>query len=98
MILPSRWDNFPTVLLEAMARSRPVVSSPNGGMPEMLEGTLCQAVDPSTPAFADEVAFNIGWHEKPLRSITTWRGGPRNLHSQVPDADSRRKMWSKLAA
>ncbi len=53
---------------------------------------------PPKIAFADEVAFNIGWHEKPLRSITTWRGGPRNLHSQVPDADSRRKMWSKLAA
>lgn len=56
VILPSRWDNFPTVLLEAMMRAKPAVTSPHGGMPEMLEGTLCHAVDPASPAFADDVA------------------------------------------
>ena len=43
-------------VLEAMVRGKPVVSTPHGGMPEMLEGTLCRAVDPRSPAFAGEVA------------------------------------------
>lgn len=47
-------------------------------------------------AFADEIAFNIGWNERPARSITTWRGGPRNLHSKIPDPDARREMWALL--
>lgn len=54
----------------------------------------------STPSkeifFADEVAFNIGWHESPKRTITTWRGGPRNLHTDIPDKSARELAWSKL--
>jgi len=51
VIIPSRWDNFPNIMLESMVRSKPVVASPNGGMPEMLEGTLCSAADPGSPQF-----------------------------------------------
>lgn len=51
---------------------------------------------PSKVAFADEVAFNIGWHDKPMRTITTWRGGPRNLHTRVPPADERRQLWARI--
>lgn len=39
VIIPSRWDNFPSVALESMAREKPIVASPHGGMPEMLENT-----------------------------------------------------------
>ncbi len=56
VILPSRWDNFPTVLLEAAVRGKPIVSSPNGGMPEMLAGTLCPMAAPESPEFADRIA------------------------------------------
>lgn len=38
----------------------------------------------ATPEHADEVCFNIGWHETPLKTITSWRGGPRNLHALFP--------------
>jgi hypothetical protein len=47
-------------------------------------------------AYADEVCFNLGWNEKPMRSITTWRGGKRNLHEMIPNADVRKAMWTKL--
>lgn len=53
VILPSRWDNFPTVLLESMVRGKPVVASPHGGMPEMLEGAQCKTALPDSPEFAD---------------------------------------------
>lgn len=49
-------------------------------------------------AFADEVTFNIGWHEKPMKRITSWRGGPRNMHDDIPEPDARRKRWTPLTA
>ncbi|HMO51477.1 MAG TPA: glycosyltransferase family 4 protein [Kiritimatiellia bacterium] len=55
LILPSRWDNFPNAVLDAMMREVPVVSSPHGGMPEMLAGTNSPLADPASPAFADAV-------------------------------------------
>lgn len=52
LILPSRWDNFPNAVLDAMAYGVPVVASPHGGMPEMLADTGCPIADPATPEFA----------------------------------------------
>jgi glycosyltransferase involved in cell wall biosynthesis len=55
VVVPSRWDTFPTVVLEAMARGKAIVASPSGGMPEMLAGTGCPIADPATGAFAARV-------------------------------------------
>lgn len=55
LVTPSLWDNFPNVMLEAMVRGVPVVASCRGGMPEMLEGTGCPAVEPHSPALAEAV-------------------------------------------
>jgi glycosyltransferase involved in cell wall biosynthesis len=55
VVVPSRWDNFPTVLLEAMGHAKPVVASPHGGMPEMVEGTGGVIADPASPEFAEQV-------------------------------------------
>lgn len=51
---------------------------------------------PSDIAFANEICFNIGWHQHPMHSITSWRGGPRNLHATIPDAETRKLMWGKI--
>lgn len=56
VILPSKWDTFPTVALEAMIRSKAIVASFNGGMPEMLSGTSCKIADPARPEFSEAVA------------------------------------------
>jgi glycogen(starch) synthase len=58
VIVPSRWDTFPQVVLEAMIRAKPVVASPNGGMPEMLKGSLGKIAEPESESFASEV-FNL---------------------------------------
>ncbi len=55
VVLPSRWDNFPVVVQEAMIRGKAVVASPHGGMPEMLEGTECRIADPAGGGFSESV-------------------------------------------
>ncbi len=55
VIVPSLWDTFPTVVLEAMSRAKPVVASVHGGMPEMLENTLCKAAPPGSEEFFQEI-------------------------------------------
>ena len=59
-VYPTKWDNFPMALLEAMSYARPVVTTPNGGMPEMLEGTDAPVCDPASPEFGEKVIELIG--------------------------------------
>lgn len=56
-VFPSRWDNFPNALLEAMACGKPVVATDAGGPGEIIEhessGLLCPPED--ADALADSV-------------------------------------------
>lgn len=50
----------------------------------------------ATPEYSDELCFNLGWHEKPLRTITSWRGGARALHKDIPSAVERSVLSQML--
>jgi len=51
VLLPSRWENAPYALLEAMAAEAPVVASAVGGVPEIVEaGREALLVPPGEPA------------------------------------------------
>ncbi len=56
VIVPSMWDTFPNVILEAMARGKAIVASPHGGAPEMLEGASAVIADPASARFGEAVA------------------------------------------
>ena len=43
----------------------------------------------ATAEHSDEVCFNIGWLAQPLKTMTTWRGGPKALHKRIPSVEER---------
>jgi glycosyltransferase involved in cell wall biosynthesis len=80
VLLPSRWEGLPLVLLEAMVRARPVIASAVGGVPDVVEhgvhGTLVPAGDVAALAAAlDHI------HRKPDQA---WRMG-RSAAQRVRD-------------
>lgn len=56
VIIPSKWDTFPTVAIEALVRGKVLVASFYGGMVEMLAETLNKIADPADSTFVEAVA------------------------------------------
>jgi glycosyltransferase involved in cell wall biosynthesis len=67
-VLPSRFDNLPCVVVEALASGLPVVSTTVGGIPEMVydgAGLLVPPDDPPALADAlDSVLSNLGSYDR----------------------------------
>ncbi|MCI4355401.1 MAG: glycosyltransferase family 4 protein, partial [Thermoplasmata archaeon] len=57
-VLPSEWEAYGLVLLEAMAADRPILATSVGGVPEVLEHGECGLLVPygDVPALADAIA------------------------------------------
>jgi glycosyltransferase involved in cell wall biosynthesis len=66
LVLPSRWEPFGRVLLEAMAAEVPVVATRVGGIPEALEPTFAHhLVPPDDPAaLAARILDLVDWRER----------------------------------
>jgi glycosyltransferase involved in cell wall biosynthesis len=51
LVVPSRWEGFGLVAVEAMRESKPVIAARVGGLPEIvLDGSTGYLVDPERPA------------------------------------------------
>jgi glycosyltransferase involved in cell wall biosynthesis len=58
VVLPSRWEGLPMVLLEAMAARKPVIATKVGGMPEVIEHGVTGWLIP--PEDSDALAEAMG--------------------------------------
>lgn len=92
VIVPSRWDTFPQVILEAMVRSKAIVASCSGGIQEMLRGTSCAAADPTDPVFADAIARFIS--DVPSRVEAGQSGNRKALLEYSPECVAKSYITS----
>ncbi len=83
VVIPSRWDTFPNVALEAMARSKAIVASPFGGTKEILEGTGNIIANPATEEFARAVCVLCA--NKSLRRQIGKKGRRKIDHEYLPE-------------
>ncbi|MCI5131031.1 MAG: glycosyltransferase family 1 protein, partial [Candidatus Electrothrix sp. EH2] len=67
VIVPSRWDTFPTVLLETMAHAKAAVVSDKGGIPEMVSGTKIPVCSPEQNVFTQHIIQLLQHPEKRKR-------------------------------
>lgn len=81
VVLPSLWEGLPLILLEALARARPVVASAVGGVPDVIEdGATGRLVPPADAgALADALE---GFHGRPDAALKLGRGGEQRVHER----------------
>jgi glycosyltransferase involved in cell wall biosynthesis len=66
VVLPSRWEGMPLVLLEALVRARPVVASGVGGVTEVVtDGEHARLVPPEDPLALAQVLEDFHRHPDP---------------------------------
>jgi glycosyltransferase involved in cell wall biosynthesis len=72
LIIPSRAESFPYIVLEAAAASVPFIATSVGGIPEIVSGTDTRLVQPDNPeALADAMLQVLGDPRRAQRSAST---------------------------
>ena len=90
MVVPSRFESMPYIVLEAAAASIPLIATRTGGIPEILPAA--QLVAPGDPA---PLAHAI---ETVLGDIEAWQGHARTVAAMVRDRFSATRMADSIAA
>lgn len=95
VVLPSRWECWPNVLLEGLAANRPVLATPVGGMVEMVGdgGWLTDATGPQALAAAIE---RLAADPERVRRMVA-DGRPRRRFEQLVDPDAVLAGYRELA-
>ncbi len=98
--LPSYSEGHPNVLVEALACGRPVVATPVGGIPEVVDaasGILLPARDPTALAEALSQALDRNWDEAALarRFSRGWDDVATDTLTACEEAMARRAARSK---
>jgi len=64
LVLPSLWENLPSVIAEALTTGLPVVATNVGGVPEMIDTTNGRLVSPSDSEALSRAILDVGTHIK----------------------------------
>lgn len=98
VVLPSLWECWPAVGLEALERDRPILATPTGGFTEMVEpgesGWLTDGIGPEPLAAAIERLLGDPGAVAELRGS----GRPRARFAALADPDEVRASYLELAA
>lgn len=96
LVIPSRSEGLPNVLLEAMHADLPVVSTAVGAVPEVLGGTRAGVVVPplDVPALADAIAGSLQLKGDPESHRA--RAAVASRFSLDHRADEHLRMYLKL--
>jgi glycosyltransferase involved in cell wall biosynthesis len=78
VVLPSLWEGLPLILLEALARARPVVASAAGGVPDVIEdGVTGRLVPPGDAGALADALESV--HGRPDAALKLGRGGQQRV-------------------
>ena len=91
LLMTSRWEGLPYILLEALCAGVPVVAAAVGGIPEVIRdglgGVLVPTRDPRD--FADSV-------RKMTSDAETWRTAVRNGRERLRESFSEERMFEQV--
>jgi glycosyltransferase involved in cell wall biosynthesis len=95
-VMPSRWDPFPLVVLEAMASERPVIATAVDGIPEQLGDGAGVLVEPeNAAALAEAIAALAG---DPERRRTLARAGRERVLARYTPEHQAAELEREYAA
>jgi glycogen(starch) synthase len=96
-VVPSLWECWPNVALEAFQRGRPVLGTPTGGLVEMVKpgrsGWLTEGSDPG--AIGAAVERILGDRDE-LETLIP--AGPRGVFDELTTAEPVRERYVELAS
>jgi glycogen synthase len=97
VVAPSRWECWPSAVVEALGRNRPVVATPTGGMPEMLadEGAGWVAAGVGEEPLGDLLEQLLAAPRTVADAIES--GAPRAVHDRLNDPARLRESYRALA-
>lgn len=99
LVVPSRSEGFPLVLLEAWAQGAPVVATPVGGLPGLIDdnvnGLLARAVSPE--ALADVMIRALSMPDFKSRCGGAGQAKTREQYNFERQVESLERIYSKYA-
>jgi len=93
VVVPSRWECWPNVALEAFQRGRPVLGTPTGGLAELVQPGRSGLLTEGT-SLEDIRAGLIRVLDGELDALPT--DGPREVFEELTDADEIRSAYLEL--
>jgi glycosyltransferase involved in cell wall biosynthesis len=98
VVMPSLWECWPAVGLEALQRNRPLLTSATGGFTEMVqEGRSGWKVAEAGPgALAEALERVLGGPDRTRELIDSQE--PRRVFEELTEADPVREQYLQLAA